>query len=150
MRPTFDAKDEGILAKREELFNQRSGPRVGDYVIFPDEHTGRFSHDWGESIQTTDGRYGQSFYLGNGYADFSGGLNPSTLRFLLLSSLPIDCQQALAACTGLNPSIPKSALMDTGKPMRGTFWFFHHDMPGAYRGVRFSIACRVFRYSLAA
>src|SRR5208282_6740930 len=120
MRPTFDAKDEGILAKREELFNQRSGPRVGDYVIFPDEHTERFSHDWGESIQTTDGRYGQSFYLGNGYADFSGGLNPS---------------------------IPKSALMDTGKPMRGTFWFFHHDMPGAYRGVRFSIACRV--YSLA-
>jgi hypothetical protein len=121
MKPQFDEKDSAILAKREALFNAHPGPRVGDYVQFPDHHVERFSHDWGDSIQTTDGLYGQSFYLDRtGYADFSGGLNPA---------------------------IAKAELVDLLAPMRGSFWFFHHDQARASNGVEFSIACRVFSYS---
>jgi hypothetical protein len=120
MKPTFDQTDAKLLAKREVLFNKNQGPRVGDYVIFPDQHVERISHDWGDKMQTTGGQFGQNFYLGRqGEASQSGGSNPG---------------------------IPKAELTNTGKKMSGSMWFFHHDRAGAGRGIEFSIDCRVFQY----
>ncbi len=56
---------------------------MGDVVIYPDGHEERISRDWGYRVQTsTDG----SFYVGDhGYVNFSGNLNPSVAKDLLLS-----------------------------------------------------------------
>lgn len=121
MRPQFDAKDAEILAVRETAFNQVTGPRVGDFLKTADGFL-RFTHDWGESIQTTVGpkhpcHGDSSFYLGNGFADFSGSLDRA---------------------------IDKTLLRDTGETMEGSFWFFHHNHACAENGVYFRMACRVF------
>jgi len=121
MRPEFDARDAEILAKREQLFNRQQGPRVGDFLRVADGIR-RFTHDWGDGIQTTVGKNhpcngDSSFYLGEGYASFSGSLDPA---------------------------IEKTKLRDTGETLEGSFWFFHHDFWGADCGVNFKIPCRVF------
>jgi hypothetical protein len=126
-RPEFDDRDAEILAHREAAWNARSGPRVGDYVILQNGLYDRFTYDMKDKIQVggglslnndmrTDGGYG--FYLGDGYADYSGGLNPP---------------------------VPKSHLELTEETRDGGFWFFHHGSAGANRGVYFKIRCRVYR-----
>ncbi len=119
---TFDARDAEILKEREAGFNRVQGPRVGDFLRTPEGYL-RFTHDWGNGIQTTcrpghpcsgDG----SFYLGtDGYVSFSGWLDPS---------------------------IDKAKLHQTEETQDGSFWFFHHDSWGADRDVSFKIPCRVF------
>jgi len=118
---TFDKVDADILAVRERMYNEMEGPRVGDFLRTPDGFL-RFTHDWGETIQTTvrpshpcSGN--GSFYLGEGNVSFSGSLDPG---------------------------IDKLSLKDTGEKQDGTFWFFHHNFWGAGRGVDFKIPCRVF------
>lgn len=123
---TFDAVDAQILAIRERAFNEMPGPRVGDFLRVP-EGVLRFTHDWGDAIQTTvrpshpcngDG----SFYLAEGNVSFSGSLDSS---------------------------ISKELLRDTGETLEGSFWFFHHDFWGAGNGVYFRIPCRVFELTSA-
>lgn len=110
-----DAKDVEILAKREREWNERQGPRVGDFVQIG-ERLGRFSHDWGSTgLQWSECG---SFYLGGSWVEFSGGLNPT---------------------------IPREKLTQTDRTQDGTFWFFHHAQSGAHRGVGCRIPCRVFR-----
>jgi hypothetical protein len=126
MRPDFDTRDAEILAEREELFNQRSGPRVGDFLRVADGFL-RFTDDWGEDIQTTVGAkhpcHGDaSFYLSDGYASFSGSLDKA---------------------------IPKTDLHNTGETLEGSFWFFHHGYAGADCGVYFKMRCRVFELTSA-
>lgn len=122
-RPVFDARDADILAQRVADWNAKPGPRVGDFAILANGKTVRFSHDWGDSLQTTDGRFGASFYLGKGgYMDFSGGLDPS---------------------------IPKVAFVYTGEVRDGQAWFFHHEETRAHNGVYFNVPCRVFRQTSA-
>jgi len=120
-RPQFDAEDAAILKIREQAFNAVDGPRVGDFLR-TSEGMLRFTHDWGDSIQTTVTAkhpcYGDaSFYLSDGYASFSGSLAPS---------------------------ISKELLANTGETEEGCFWFFHHNWAGAGNGVDFRIPCRVF------
>jgi hypothetical protein len=121
MRPQFDHEDAQILAKREIIFNQMEGPRVGDFLRTPEGFL-RFTHDWGNEIQTTvrpshPCNGDASFYLSEGHVSFSGSLNPS---------------------------IAKASLRDTGEKQDGSFWFFHHNSAGADMGVYFRIPCRVF------
>ncbi len=121
MRPTFDLQDAAILAERTEKRDRLRGPRIGDFVIFPDGHEGRFTHDWGDEIQTTSRKFGgdASFYLSaSGHGDYSGGLDPS---------------------------IAKSKLVDTKELKNGRFWFFHHDDHYAHNGVDVEVPCRVYR-----
>jgi len=116
--PTFDERDAELLAARITNRALRAGPRVGDYIEFENGCVGRFSHDWGESIQWSKGG---SFYLTHGgQGSFSGGLYPS---------------------------VPKAALElipDTERP--GRFWFFHHDDARAHNGVDVEAPCRVYRF----
>ncbi|MGZ6008550.1 MAG: hypothetical protein ACXWLO_04600 [Rhizomicrobium sp.] len=120
--PDFDEQDAAIAQERLAAWNERPGPRVGDYVIMPDESTLRFTHDWGDSIQTTCKRASGdvSFYFCHGHMSFSGSLDPSIL---------------------------KADLTDTGELRNGSAWFFHHNRSGARRGVYFTVPCRVFRYA---
>ena len=114
---TLDPQDRTILEARLAAWNERTGPRVGDYAIFADGTTHRFSYDWGGEygIQTSkDG----SFYLGDGYMSFSGGLDPC-IRY--------------------------ERIHPTGEVRDGRCWFFHRDWHRADNGVDVLVPCRVYR-----
>ena len=115
----LDARDQEILA---EIFNRRSAftiPCIGDYVVFPTGQLERFSSDYSDRIQTSPSG---SFYLtSGGFGSLGSG--------------------------ALNPSIPRSTITPTDATLPGTFWFFHHGIGGAGRGVYFDIPCRVFKTS---
>lgn len=119
-RITPDDRDAQILADRVQEWNKRAGPRVGDWLIFADGVMHRFSHDWEEhGLQTSKGG---SFYLDdNGYASFSGGLNPC---------------------------VPRDKVLNSGQTRLGRFWFFHHDYMTAHAAVNVELTCRVFATEL--
>ncbi len=124
-RYQLDERDKAILAQRILEWNQSAdGPRVGEYVI-TDKGYLRFTHDWGESIQTTGKPgYDSSFYFGKGgYMSFSGSLDPS---------------------------VPKASLELTSEKKDGSCWFFSHDSAEAHNGVHVSVPCRVWRMASAA
>jgi hypothetical protein len=81
----------------------------------PNGETTRFTHDWGDSIQT--GGCGSGFYLGEGYISYSGGLDSG---------------------------VKTSDLKPTDEKMKGWIWIFDKDIWGAGRGVDFEIDFRVF------
>lgn len=119
MRPIFDERDQAILNERIGLRDKIGGPRIGDFVKMPDGRTMRFSHDWGDTIQIS---FGGSFYLAwDGHAAFSGGLEPS---------------------------IDKDNIIDTGETKKGLFWFFHHDHRQASNGVDVGAPCRIYKYTI--
>ena len=115
MREPFSAENERILEERRQAFDLFNMPRVGDYVTFPDGHEERISHDWTEDVQTSSGG---SWYLGKGYASFSGGLNAA---------------------------IPVARLELTDEKRGGRFWFFDRDWWRASAAVYVTIPCRVYR-----
>lgn len=131
---TFDGRDLEILRSRVDELNERTGPRVGDFVRFADGVTRRVSHlwawdvrtdgprpaDWVDSAQTSDGG---SFYLGDGYVSMSGGLHPG---------------------------VPLETLTDTGELLSGQCWFFHHDWHRAHNGVNVCVPFRLYSCSLEA
>lgn len=132
MNPTFYRDDKGaendfdLLMDRINKLNQRSGPRVGDFVIMPDETVLRFTYDWSNGshladIQTTSpGSTDQSFYLSkNGFCDFSGSLSDP---------------------------LPIKDLEDTLENRLGAIWFFHNDYARAHNGVYAKVPFRVYRY----
>jgi hypothetical protein len=119
MPPQFDDRDAALLAERQARFDQQSGPRVGDIVLMRDGSMRRFTHDWGDGLQTTTPQFGAgSFYFGTGHMDYSGALDPT---------------------------IPKAGLIDTGEQREARVWFFHHNFPGAARAVHTTARVRVFR-----
>lgn len=104
-----------LLEEKLQAFNSFEGPRVGDFVIINNEYQ-RFSHDWGDSLQTSEGG---SFHLGDsGRISFSGGLNPS---------------------------IQKDQLEDTGEVKSGKIWFFKNNRPEKENGIEFEIEFRVYK-----
>ncbi len=125
MNPEFDAIDGTILAERTLKRSARSGPRVGDFIRMMDGTLRRFTHDWGDGLQTTyrwrdTGRVeGGSFHLGrDGGADYSGSLDQA---------------------------IPLAQIQDTGEHQDGDFWMFHHGEMRAHNGVNVKAPCRVFQ-----
>jgi hypothetical protein len=112
----LDAKDIQILNDRLATRYQEKGPQVGDVVYFPDGSRRRFSHDWGDVIQTS---FGGSFYLGNGYTSYSGGLERAK---------------------------PVQNMINTGKTEEANFWFFHHDYPVKDGGVDVKALVPVWEY----
>lgn len=118
MRPRFDDRDARIVAERCAAWDQRQGPRVGDFVQMKDGSLRRFTHDWGDDIQTTlNGSNDSSFYLGSGFMDFSGGLDSA---------------------------IPKGELTPLPFARKGSCWIFHHDHREAHNGVHTEVNCRVY------
>jgi len=123
MRPTFDDKDQALLDARIIARDAIDGPRIGDWLKLPTGDYVRFTHDWGDDIQTTIMGWASEggFYLSKGgYASFSGGLDPA---------------------------LPKAKMSLTEEVKEGVFWFFHHDHSGAHRGVYCKAPCRVYQFN---
>jgi hypothetical protein len=124
LNPALDDKNLAILAERAAAYLTIQGPRVGDYVKMPDGTLRRFTHDWGDKIQTTVGARhpcdgDASFYLCCPGASFSGSLDPS---------------------------ISKAAIRDTGEKLPGAFWFFRDNYVTAHNGVGVRMPCTVWAY----
>lgn len=112
-----------LLDNRLAAFNAHSGARVGDYLRLPrwnsrQPELTRFTHDWGDSLQTGGDAGGQYYLPSSAHLSYSGGLNP-----------------------GVNvvDLIPSNELLV------GSVWFFDENHSGAGRGVTFNAAMRVFR-----
>lgn len=116
----LDQTDQAILRARQTAFDQRPGPRVGDWVEFPDNIRRRISYLWPDGAQTSDGG---TYYLGDGYISMSGSLHRT---------------------------VPLTSLTPTNRVRRGDVWFFHHDYPTGGGGVDTIIPCRVFTCALPA
>lgn len=116
----FDSIDEAILGNRMYARDNIQRPRMGDFVRFPNGEIERLSHDWDADFQTSPIWAGSFFLHSHGNGGFSGGLNPA---------------------------IPADSLSLLEEVMEGKFWFFHHNMAGAGRGVYFTAACRVYATS---
>ena len=112
-------KNAEIRAERIAVYDKIDGPRVGDYMEFPDGKAFRIAHDWGDQIQpaSSSGDSG-SFYFSVGSMSYSGGLTPP---------------------------IRTSRLEATGRYRSGCLWFFSENITGAGRGVHFRAQFRVFR-----
>ena len=124
-RPTADSRDAEILAARlAARANLPPGPRCGDYVREANGRETRITHVWrecakdgGDIIQAGGGSHGRFHLTSQGHASYSGGLDPG---------------------------FPGSELTLTDEVKPGSAWFFHHDFPGAGRGVDFMIDERVW------
>ena len=112
-------KNAEILAERTVVYDKIEGPRVGDYMDFPDGKSFRIAHDWGDQVQpaTCSGDTG-SFYFSEGSMSYSGGLTPPILT---------------------------SRLEATDRYRSGCLWFFSENITGAGRGAHFRAQFRVFR-----
>jgi hypothetical protein len=113
----IDAENALILTQRQESLDKHTEIIVGDFVLM-DGKALRVSHVWDDSVQTTDGRYGASFYLGNGYVSFSGGLDPA---------------------------IPLDKFHLTGDKREGDCWFFSQDHARAHNGVHVKALFKVWQ-----
>jgi hypothetical protein len=146
--PEFDEKDRELLKvrmdKRKARQEESGQPEVGDFILVPCEGTDeletlRFTHEWGDGLQTTC-RKGhpcsndQSFYIDrDGECSFSGSLDRSLERSKIKKS-------EFTSVDG-----KKEVLIQDLK--YGNVWFFHHDWPGAGCGVYTRAEFRVWRYT---
>lgn len=114
----LDQRDRELFAERSRAFQARAGdrPRVGDFVEIEGKGLHRVCHSMKASAQTTAG--GRFHIDRDGLADYSGSL---------------DCPKVY------------ERFQPTDREHLGEFWFFHHGLPGASRGVSCWIPCKVFR-----
>jgi hypothetical protein len=117
--PHFDEKDAEIVLASVVIWNERGGPRVGDWCRMPDGEMRRFTYAWDDGMQTTirGSTGGHGFYFDRGYVSFSGSLDRT---------------------------IPFSQIFPTDEIKPGEAWCFHRGMPRAHSGVYFTVPCRVF------
>ena len=110
-------KDAQIFADRVAQYNLQTGPRVGDFIKFPDGKYQRFTYKWHDQLQAGASAKSGSFYLGEGYIEYSGGLNSGAKRddFIL-----------------------------TDETKYGDIWFFHNNHIKAHNSVHYQMAFRVF------
>lgn len=111
--PTNAKLAEEIQAARESFTD---GPRIGDFVIMPDNSVQRCCNKTDFGMQTSHG--GRYHVSRSGTASMSGGLNRPRLD---------------------------EYFQDTGEVRLGQFWFFSHLQPGAGQGVDVYLPCRVYR-----
>lgn len=121
MQPEFDARDQAILDARQAAFLAVTRIKVGDFVRFPDGSERRATYVWPDEQGNADGIqtgsvYG-SYYLGDGYMDYSGSL--------------YHCQDA-------------RQFERTGEFKQGRAWFFHHDYHRAFGGIDVLVNCPVW------
>lgn len=108
-----------ILARKVALYNERPGPRAGDFLKKADSTYTRFTYNWGadSNIQTGGHADHCGYYLSEGYCSYSGGLDPG---------------------------VKVTDLIPTEETKKGVIWFFSNDYVTAHNGIYFEIDCRVF------
>lgn len=112
------AKDFEIIKEYLLAYDQKSGPRVGDFLSIGNGEYARLTNHCGNAIQT--GSPVDSYYLGRGTISYSGGLDPA---------IPIDFFQ--------------SHSHETTK--EGRVWIFSDSWAGAHRGVYLTVPLRVYQ-----
>jgi hypothetical protein len=122
----LDQANRDILAARIAAYDAIDGARVGDYLKLwtaPEpcpkhayEYT-RFTHDWGDKLQTGGHQWSGGFYLSTGHISYSGGLDPGVWR---------------------------ADLVATNETREGSVWFFNHNEARADNGIVASMPFRVF------
>ena len=127
LHPSQVDRNREILEKRIALYDRWPGIRIGDFLRFADGHFRRVAHIWRvgweddhsevESVQPSYIDGSRSFYLGDAYCSFSGGLLPS---------------------------IPIAAFSATGEVKEGSVWFFKDNYVTAHNGIYCSAPFRVF------
>lgn len=121
-RYSIDATDEAIIAGIKNAWIDRTSkliePTVGEFLL-TDQGYLRFTHDWGEVIQTTvKPGYDQSFHIDKeGFMSFSGSLDPA---------------------------IDKTRLVLTSEIREGSCWFWSHGYVEGHNGVHTYMPCRVW------
>ena len=108
-----------VLAKWVALFNEKTGPRVGDFVELPTGELRRFCYDLGDEIQITPHEHCGSFNIDGGNCDYSGSLEPP---------------------------IKKAGLRFSHSYKLGRVWFFKDGFAAAHAGIDAEIPCKVFKY----
>lgn len=116
MKHEMDATDCEIRDRRREIRDGLWGPRIGDFVRMLDGTTQRFTHDWGDDIQTGTG--GNYYLPKSGHASYSGALNAA---------------------------IPHSSLVELAEVLPGAFWIEHHGYLCGGCGVEVTLECRVYQ-----
>ena len=126
--PALDERDQAIVDARAIEYAAIEGPRVGDYLRFPDGALIRVAHVWdGEGVQPSCERFGRgSYYLGStmgggGFCSYSGSLDPL---------------------------VPVSALTRTDETKPGSVWIFHHNHPCGGGGRDTAIPFRIYACSV--
>ena len=110
-----------IFAARETAYNKIDGVRVGDYIRHKDGTVSRATYLWDfpdMSPSVQDGGGSASFYLGDGYISYSGGLNQS---------------------------IDISTLRQTAELKDGVIWFFKNGFQSCGNGIDYRMKFRVFQ-----
>lgn len=106
-----------IFLRRQKKFNQRQGPRVGDWVREPNGRLTRITHVWPDHVQIGGAKYGQ-FYLGEGgYISYSGSLEDG---------------------------FEVERLKNAGYKRNGRIWFFKNDYRTADNAVDYMMMFRVY------
>jgi hypothetical protein len=125
----LDEQDQAILDRRVKLYNQKEGPRVGDFVMLKGEDKPRrFICEAGtEHLQVTDKGAGGSFYLG----EHDWTEDKASVGYI----------RGSGAC---GPGILKTKLLNSGQTRTGRVWFFSHDISEKDNGVDVDILFRVF------
>ena len=114
------------LKKCVEAKELIQGPRIGDYIFLKNGNLERFSHDWGDSLQTSsDG----SFCLtSDGTVSFSGGLNPGIQKSKIKETY-VDHYNDHTGFSG----------------MTGKFWVYYNGRLCANCAVYVNLDCRVYK-----
>lgn len=111
----LDERDTAIALERVQQRLTEDYPTQGDYILMDGAYH-RIAYDWGDDLYQFESGSG-SYYLGKGgYASHSGGLEPGVT---LPNLIPVGTKRA-------------------------PYWFFHHDVSGAGRGVSLSAPTRVW------
>jgi len=105
-----------IFKRREKMYNEIPGPRVGDWVREPDGRMTRITHIWPDHVQTGGAKYGQ-YYMGDGYIAYSGSLDDG---------------------------FKKHRLKSLGYKRDGKIWFFKNDYRTADNAVDYMMKFRVY------
>jgi hypothetical protein len=116
-RQAISDKNAAILKERQAAFLARTQPKRGDVIRHSDGKLSRMSHVWDDGVQTTISINSGSFYLGDGYMEYSGGLE---------SSIPMD------KFTRTNETMPAPA------------WFFSNGEVKAHNGIDVMVNCPVW------
>ena len=113
----LDERDTEIVNARQAAFLARKAPKQGDVIHFSDGKYARMAHVWEDGIQPTISINSGSFYLGDGYMEYSGGLEPA---------------------------IPMDKFHRTSQTMNAPAWIFHHGHVTAHNGIDVTVKCQVW------
>jgi hypothetical protein len=119
----MSATNRAILKSRAAAILARPGPAVGDVIRLPryDKRQAEFTritHRWANGqLQTGGSVCGAQFYLGDGFADYSGGLDPG---------------------------MSESDLVATGDTKECGAWFFSENEVCAGNGLAVTVPFKVY------